>query len=59
VSVSTPLLHLDIFSDAGLVVFEAADEDGSIALPLAPQVARAIAVSLMVAADEAEGVGAS
>lgn len=56
---SAGLLHLDIFADGGLVIFEAADEDGDIGLPLAPQVARAMAVKLMLAADEAEGVAAS
>ena len=58
-TVSAGLIHLDIYADHGMVVFEVANDTEDAAIPFDPQVARAVAVKLMMCADEAEGVGAS
>jgi hypothetical protein len=53
------LLTLDIRSENGLVILETSTIEGELAIPFDPLVARAVAVKLMLCADEAEGVGAS
>lgn len=58
-NIAAGLIHLDIYTEQGLVILECATDSEDAAFPFDPNVARAIAVKLMMVADEAEGVGAS
>lgn len=53
------LIHLDIYAEHGMVIMECATDTENAAFPFDPQVTRAIAIKLVMMADEAEGVGAS